>query len=220
MVAQRTELDVTPELRWQDHISRDDLIQRLRLLAAEGVSLKKAAEVIGFGLTRHKVNGIARRSQPPIAFGEKRTAARRTKADTPSVSTARTRADEGRARRKVALSVEPPKVTRIGFVILDEVQDFAEPASVHFDQLRSAGGLQSGVPPRISDDRCRFPLWPDRIGTQYRPQNFELLFCGKPVLPGKSWCADCYPKLFTTPEPKPRPKRDRNGRKAGWEYGF
>jgi hypothetical protein len=209
-------------LRWQDHFERDDLIRRIRKLAREDLSMSQVAGKLGHGLNYNMVHGLATRAKPPILFGEKRAEVRRQKnggvAKRPLTAPP---AEFSRSdRNKVAIAVDAPKVSRIGFVILDEVDDFDGPTSVHFNDLRSAGGLQSGVPPRISDERCRFPLWPDRIGTQYRPQSFELMHCGKPVVPGTSWCHDCYAKVFFRPETKARPKRDRNGRKAGWEYGF
>jgi len=40
-------------------------------------------------------------------------------------------------------------------------------------------------------NRCQFPLWPDGPKPPREP-----IFCGKPALPGKSWCATCYAKLF------------------------
>lgn len=207
---------------WQDHFERNDLIRLIRELAKEDLSMSQVAERIGHGMNRHMVRGLANRAIPPIKFGEKRAEERKQKRDGVverplAAPTAEfTRGDHN----KVAVSVAQPKPSRLGFVILDEVDDFDQPGPVHFNDLRSAGGLQSDVPPRISDDRCRFPLWPDRMGTPYRPQNFELMFCGKPVVPGTSWCPDCRAKAFEKEERKPRPKRDRNGRKAGWEYGF
>lgn len=35
--------------------------------------------------------------------------------------------------------------------------------------------------------QCRFPLW----RTFDRPPLEQLMFCGAPALPGKSWCAAC-----------------------------
>jgi len=40
--------------------------------------------------------------------------------------------------------------------------------------------------------KCQFPLWPNG----FRPPR-DPPYCDKPALPGKSWCVECYAKLFT-----------------------
>lgn len=213
----------TSSLPWQDHFTREDLIARIRQLAEEDHSQRRVAEIIGHELTGNVVRGLANRAKPKVVFGEKRAIGRqqqnRGKA-TPYLVSPRSRVVDQKSRVKTVVTAEAPKAGRLGFVILDEVDDFAASGPVHFNDLRSAGGLGSGVPPSITDGRCRYALWPDRLGTHYRPRSFEMFLCGKPVVPGTSWCPDCTKVVFETKEQKPRPKLDRNGRRAGWELGF
>jgi len=102
-------------------------------------------------------------------------------------------------------------VGRLKFVIVDEVFD-----SLHQLELRSN---RKG----ITDGRCRFPLWPDRIGSAERVSTSELMYCGAKCKDGSSWCEKHHVVVY---EPAPPPvlkgqgkKRDTNGRRMGWEYG-
>lgn len=56
-------------------------------------------------------------------------------------------------------------------------------------------------------DQCRFPLWPHR-----RVSPGELMICGAPVQPGKSWCDHCMTKVFSPPEARVRGPRPAAGR--------
>jgi rubredoxin len=57
--------------------------------------------------------------------------------------------------------------------------------------------------------------WDATIGT-YRARKCEWFFdidtpnerkCGKPVIPGKSYCPDCYTKAYYIPTPKKKKER-------------
>lgn len=171
-----------------------------RLAEREKLSAGEIAKAIGFNTTRNMVMGIVDRSRPKIVLPGPRHGGR------PKQSRARTKPAAPRSSDLPAPLPAPP-AKRPQFFIVEEVG-----GAVHFDALRSG------------DHRCRYPLWPDRVGTKIKARPTELYYCGKPVLPGSSWCEACYAKVFMPPmaakvAPGKGRRVDAAGRRVGWQYG-
>jgi hypothetical protein len=98
----------------------------------------------------------------------------------------------------------------------------AKPAGLKFFIVEEVGGDVHHDALRANDSRCRFPLWPDRMGTAERPKRTELYYCGKST-DGGSWCEEHRKVVFMPPPTKTNPGEGRkvnaDGRKAGWQYG-
>lgn len=105
-----------------------------------------------------------------------------------------------------ATPLPTPAPARPKFAIISEVYE-----PVHNSKLRPGDG------------RCRFPLWPHRMGTKQRPSPEEMMYCGKPALPGTYWCEECHRKVYMPAPAKVGKgqgrKVDQSGRRIGWQYG-
>lgn len=173
----------------------DDQIFRVRRLAGEGKSSSQIARILGDGITKNRVVALCYRTRPRIPLSA------RSGPKVDRSPTKRLKPAAPAAREPVAA---PPR-TGLTFFILEE-----EGGNVHHDSLK------------VGDDRCRYPLWPDRMGTAKRPKLTELYYCGAPT-DGGPWCKEHHDIVYMPAMAKSAPGRGRkvnaDGRRAGWQYG-
>jgi len=169
---------------WTDKYTRSQLVAVVRVMARDGKSASQIAKEIGLGVTKNIIIGLVNTSRPRIQLQGRGGAVDK----------------DGMPRPKKEPSpgkTAPNKVPRVAgkplsFIILDEVATFDADPSLHISELEP------------KDGRCRFPLWPDRIGNLDRsPKQYELRYCGRPTIGDSSWCPDCRKKVYADPLPRP-----------------
>lgn len=165
-------------MHWSDRYTREEFIHELRKLARmDGVSAAEAAKRIGLDVTKSMVLGLANRVKPKIQFGEPDRP--RSAPPGPKVKAAPKPKKPPAPKKPVQLEgllpISAPLWGGPRFVILGEVED--DDAAVHLLKMPHHG-------------RCRFPLWPDRIGSTERLEGEEMMFCGKPTKHQKPYCKD------------------------------
>lgn len=186
------------------------MLALIRRRAAQGLSASKIAQSIGFGTTKNMVCGLGNRARPAIRFSSNSDTAKTVK-KSKRVAAKRKKAVRDSKKSLPEPIVNPPsRGKRARFVILKDDDESSENRALHLLESPAVG-------------RCKYPLWPDRIGTAMRPSQFEMMYCGRATEVGSSWCPACREKVFMKAPKRVEPgqgrKKDDLGRRMGWQYG-
>lgn len=173
-------------MHWSDKYTRAEFHALVRKLAEkEGLSASKIAAAIGLECTKNTIIRAAHDARPRIKLGEKRRAAIEE----------RKRLNSGKIKGKggYVLSDKPKRKPKVRAPVL--VEERPRPKFIILAEITEDGPMHKDDA-RIGDGRCRFPLWPHRMGTQIKPSKSEQIFCGKRVEGGGAWCQECRRKVY------------------------